>query len=138
MKRILWVKELGWSGPKSWGLEGLCLVLTMHGSVWWTKYHNWAGHAHVNVMFGIQLSRRGFIQGFFTEVGQSSSPGGNPIGRKPIVSIINNVADTYHESTTEEIRQLIKEWEVDLSRQVGSMEIDAKDWRILVPDHGHT
>ncbi len=30
MKRVFWVKELGWSGSKLWGLEGLRPVLTIH------------------------------------------------------------------------------------------------------------
>jgi len=61
-------------------------------------------------------------------VGHPSSSWGRTRGRKPISSIINDAVTTYHEDTSKEIRKLMEEWEADLNRQVGIMEIDVEDW----------
>jgi len=55
-----------------------------------------------------------------------------------VVNIINEVAEAYHNDSDKEIRQLIEKWEADLNRHTGYKEIEAEDWRVLVPVPGHT
>ena len=42
----------------------------------------------------------------------------------------------YHESTEEEIRPLIEEWEASFNRRAELMDIEAEDLRDLVPNPG--
>ena len=44
----------------------------------------------------------------------------------------------YHGGTSAQVHQLIKEWEEELNRKAGIMDIDLEDMKVLVPDLGHT
>lgn len=70
--------------------------------------------------------------------GHSNRSRGRMQARKPVSSIINDVGTAYHEGTSEEIRQLMEEWEADLNRQTDMMEIDKEDLRAMVLEPGHT